>query len=62
MVGDFHYEIRDLLIGLASRPSYRAVFTIQGRRVCVLAIRRSAEDRLLPELIDAPRTIVDGVD
>jgi plasmid stabilization system protein ParE len=25
---DFPYEIRDLLIGLGSRPSYQAVFTI----------------------------------
>ena len=25
---DFPYEIRDKLLGLGSRPSYRAVFTI----------------------------------
>ena len=59
---DFHYEVRDLLVGLASRPSYRAVFTLQGHRVYVLAIRRSAEDRLSPELIDVPSSIVDGID
>lgn len=43
---EFPYEIRDLLFGFASRPSYRAVFTIKGEEVHVLAVRRGAEDVL----------------
>lgn len=43
---EFPYEIRDLPFGFGSRPSYRAVFTIKGDEVHVLAVRRAAEDVL----------------
>ena len=49
----FPYEIRDKLLGLGSRPSYLAVFTIQDGAVCVLAVRRSAQDTIRPTNIDA---------
>ena len=45
---DFPYEIRDMLLGLGSRPSYRGVFTIQGDTVYVLTVRRGAEDVIRP--------------
>jgi plasmid stabilization system protein ParE len=41
---DFPYEIRDKLLGLGSRPSYRAVFTIKDDAVYVLTVRRGAQD------------------
>jgi plasmid stabilization system protein ParE len=43
---DFPYEIRDRLIGLGSRPSYRAVLTIRDETVFVLAVLRSSQDVL----------------
>jgi plasmid stabilization system protein ParE len=47
--GEFSYEIRDKLVGLGSRPGYRAVFTIVGDTVYVLTVRRGAEGRLHSE-------------
>ena len=44
----FGYEIRDLLFGIGSRPSYRAVFTIQGNAVHILTVRRAAQDAVAP--------------
>ncbi|MCA9123954.1 type II toxin-antitoxin system RelE/ParE family toxin [Candidatus Peribacteria bacterium] len=44
--GEFPYEIRDKLVGLGSRPGYRAVFTIMDDTVHVLTVRSSSEDRL----------------
>jgi plasmid stabilization system protein ParE len=46
---DFLYEIRDLLFGFGSRPSYRAIFTIQEDTVHVLTVHRSAQDTLRAE-------------
>ena len=43
---DFPYEIRDKLVGLGTRPGYRAVFTIIGDTVHVLTVRSGSEDRL----------------
>jgi plasmid stabilization system protein ParE len=51
---DFPYEIRDKLVGLGSRPGYRAIFTIQAETVYVLSVRRSAQDAIQPCDIDAP--------
>lgn len=52
--GDFPYEIRDKLLGLGSRPSYRAVFTIKDDAVYVLTVRRGAQDIIRPYDVDAP--------
>jgi plasmid stabilization system protein ParE len=52
--GDFRYEIRDKLLGLGSRPSYRAVFTIKGDAVYVLTVRRGAQDVVRPDDLEAP--------
>jgi len=43
---EFPYEIRDKLVGLGSRPGYRAVFTIVADTVHVLAVRSGSEGRL----------------
>jgi hypothetical protein len=51
---DFPYEIRDKLVGLGSRPSYRAVFTIKDNTVFVLTVRRSAQDVLRPSDVESP--------
>ena len=50
----FPYEIRDKLLGLGSRPSYRAVFTIDGDTVYVLTVLRSAQGTLRPSDIESP--------
>jgi plasmid stabilization system protein ParE len=51
---DFPYEIRDALLGLGSRRTYRAVFTIKNGTVYVLAVRRGAQDALHPSDVDSP--------
>ena len=49
---DFPYEIREKLIGLGSRRSYRAVFTIRDGTVYVLAVLRAAQDMIHPGDVD----------
>ncbi len=51
---EFPYEIRDKLVGLGSRPGYRAVFTIKDDTVYVLTVQRAAQDALRPDQVDAP--------
>ena len=51
---EFPYEIRDKLLGLGSRPGYRAVFTIKDDTVIVLTVRRSAQDVLRPSDVKSP--------
>lgn len=51
---DFPYEIREKLVGLGSRPGYRAVFTIKDETIYVLTVRRGAEDVLRPDQVDSP--------
>ncbi|MBW3539817.1 MAG: type II toxin-antitoxin system RelE/ParE family toxin [Planctomycetes bacterium] len=51
---DFPYEIRDKLLGLGSRRSYRAVFTIKDHTVYVLTVRRSAQDVIRPSDVESP--------
>ena len=51
---DFPYEIRDKLLGLGSRPGYRAVFTIKDDTVYVLTVRRAAQGTLRPDQVDLP--------
>ncbi len=46
---EFPFEIRDLLCGLGRRPSYRAVFTIQGNQVHVFTVKRASEDLIQPD-------------
>ena len=52
--GEFPYEIREKLVGLGSRPGYRAVFTIKDDTVYVLTIRRGAQDFLRPVDVKPP--------
>ena len=49
---DFPYEIRNKLVGLGARRSYRAVFTIRDDVVFVLAVLHSAQDSLCPADVD----------
>jgi hypothetical protein len=46
---EFPFDIREKPVGLGSRPSYRAVFTIQENVVLVLTVQRGAQDALRPE-------------
>ena len=48
----FAYEIRDLMFGVKGRPTHRAVFTIRGEEVVVLAVRHLAQRDLAPEDIE----------
>ena len=43
---EFPFEIREKLVGLGSRPGYRAVFTIKNDKVFILTLRAGEEDRL----------------
>ena len=45
----FAHEIRDLLFGLARRPTHRAVFAIRGAEVVVLTVRHVAQRDLAPD-------------
>lgn len=38
---EFDYEIRDKLVGLGTRPSYREIFTIKDDEVFILTVRRN---------------------
>ena len=49
---EFPYEIRDKFLGLGSRPTHRAIFTIQGVEVYVLTVRRVAQDIATREELD----------
>jgi len=52
----FDYDVRQMLVGLGKRPSYRAIYTIVDRRVIILTVRRGAEAPLrvedLPEVVE----------
>jgi plasmid stabilization system protein ParE len=45
----FAYEIRQMLVGPGSKPSYRAIYTILDQRVLILTVRRGAEAPLQVE-------------
>ncbi|MGE0608456.1 MAG: type II toxin-antitoxin system RelE/ParE family toxin [Pirellulales bacterium] len=53
---NFPYEIRDKRVGLGSRRTYRAVFTIKDGTVFVLAVRRGAQDIVRPDEVDFPHS------
>ena len=46
---DFAFEIREKLVGVGPRRSYRAVFTTQHGVVYVLTVQRGSQDFLRPE-------------
>lgn len=48
----FPYPIREKLVGLGSRPRYRAIFTVRGNEVVVLTIRAGEQDRFSPSDLD----------
>lgn len=49
---EFAFDIRDKFVGLGKRPSYRAIFTIQGEQVFVLSIRRASQDAFTTDELD----------
>lgn len=51
---DFPYEIRDKMLGLGSRPNFRAVFTARPDTIYVLTVRRSSQDVLRPDDVESP--------
>jgi plasmid stabilization system protein ParE len=51
---EFPHEIRDKPLGLGSRPSDRAVFTIKDDTIFVLTVRRCAQDVLRPSDVESP--------
>lgn len=44
--GSVEVEIREMPLGVGSRPSYRAVFTIKPLEVHILTVRRASQDAL----------------
>jgi plasmid stabilization system protein ParE len=46
---DLPYPVRQLLFGLSTKPTHRAVFEIRGDTVYVVAIRHLAQDDLIAE-------------
>jgi len=48
-VNAFAYEIRNMLLGTGAVTNYRAIFTIQGDAVHVLAVHRTTQDFLNPD-------------
>jgi plasmid stabilization system protein ParE len=51
--GSVEVEIREMPLGIGSRPSYRAVFTIKPLEVHVLTVRRASQDALPTEGIES---------
>ncbi len=49
---EFPYELREKLVGLGSRRSYRAVFTIRNETVFVIALLSAKQDRLHADDVD----------
>jgi plasmid stabilization system protein ParE len=47
--GKLPYEVRQLAFGLGRRFTHRAVFTIRGDTVVVLAIRHLAQQDIVPD-------------
>ncbi|MCE3014863.1 MAG: hypothetical protein LW870_03280 [Pirellula sp.] len=51
--GSVEVEIREMPLGIGSRPSYRAVFTIKPLEVHILTVRRASQDALPTEGIES---------
>ena len=47
--GEFPHELRELHFGLGRPPTHRAVFTVRGEAVIVLAVRHAAQRDVAPE-------------
>jgi len=46
--GKIPFEIRQMIVGLGTKPSYRAIYTIQDDEVLILAVRRGSRDEFTP--------------
>ena len=45
----FPFDIREKLVGVGSRPDYRAIFTIVDSEVHVLTVRSAAQVAVTPD-------------
>jgi plasmid stabilization system protein ParE len=48
----FPYEVRELLFGLGSKPTHRALFVVRPDMVYVIAIRHVAQRAIGPDDLD----------
>ena len=51
--GSVEVEIREMPLGVGSRPSYRAVFIIKPLEVHVLTVRRASQDAVTTKDIES---------
>ena len=49
----FSIDIREKLVGLGSRPGYRAIYTITESEVRVFRVLRAAQDELQPDDVNS---------
>jgi plasmid stabilization system protein ParE len=49
---EFPFEIREKLVGLGARPSYRAVYTIRDDTVFVLTVLGAEQNSLHPDDVE----------
>jgi len=42
-------ELRQMMVGLGQRPTYRAIYTVTDAFVHILAVRRASQDEFVPE-------------
>lgn len=45
----FDFELRQLSFGVSRRPTHRVLFSIQGNRVVIYAVRHLAQKELTPQ-------------
>lgn len=45
----FPFELRQLLFGVASKPTHRAIYRIRGKQVIVYGIRHVAQQDMVPD-------------
>ena len=51
---EYSFEIREKLVGLGSRPGYRAIYAIRDDVVFILAVRRGTQARVPPGELELP--------
>jgi plasmid stabilization system protein ParE len=44
---EFPHELRDKLVGIGARKTYRAIFTMVDSEIRVLAVRRTSQDAFM---------------
>jgi len=49
--GQFPFPLRQLVFGVSSKPTHRAVFSVEGEKVLVYTVRHLAQDDITPDEI-----------